>query len=183
MTPHMTRLALAAVLALSLAACGGDKTTEGGDSSGGAPTASSPLLTADMPDAVNVFSARKKAEGDDVVVFGRVRAEVDGSAAFTIIDTAIEYCGQGAEKCGCPTPWDYCCEEGKDIIEASLPVEVRDANGDVIDVTTSDIRLLDLVALKGTLGKTESGDLILVVNDGWFRRDRPALPEGIQWPE
>ena len=91
MTPHITRLALVAVLALTLSACGGDKTTDGGDSSGGAPAAATVLLAADMPDAVNVFSAKKMVEGDEVVVFGRVRAEVDGSAAFTIIDTAVEY--------------------------------------------------------------------------------------------
>ena len=172
-----------AALAISVAACGGETNDQTSTQTGSSAAAGAYLLKADLSEAKNVFSAKKKVAGDEVAVFGRVRAEFDGSASFTIIDEVIEYCGQGAEKCGCPTPWDYCCEDPDTIPEASLPVEVRDAKGEVVDVASGDIRLLDLIALKGTLEKTESGGLILVTRDGWFRRDRPDMPEGIHWPE
>lgn len=172
-------VALISVLSLSLPGCGGDAVPTAGTGGGG--TASF-LLKADMPEALNVYRAKKKAEGDEVVVWGRVREEVEGAGAFTIIDDAIDYCGRGQHDCGCPTPWDYCCELEK-VPEASLAIEIRDAEGEVVEIPKGDMRRLDLIALKGKLQKTESGGLILVASDGWFRRERPDLPEGLNWPK
>ena len=45
---------------------------------------------ADMPAALNVYRAKKMAEGEEVLVWGRVREEVEGSGAFTIIDDVID---------------------------------------------------------------------------------------------
>jgi hypothetical protein len=176
-------LSVALGCALLLSACGGDApASSGGSSSGAAAPAASPyLLMADLPEALDVFSAKEKGEGEEVMVWGRVREEVEGSGAFTIIDDTIDYCGRGQEDCGCPTPWDYCCELDK-VPDASLAVEIRNAKGDVVDVGATDMRRLDLIAIKGILQKTESGGLILVSKDGWFRRERPELPEGLRWP-
>ena len=177
MTSPLSRFALALAV-LSLAACGGES---GGGTSDGDAAVASFVLEKDYANAVPVYEAKKSGEGDEVTVFGRVRSELEGSGAFTIIDDTVPYCGKGQEKCGCPTPWDYCCEVEK-VPGASLAVEVRDAKGDVVDLEKTDVRLLDLVALKGTLTKTESGSLFLVVNDGWYRRERPQLEGKIDWP-
>ena len=177
---RFTSLFLAATLAVSLAACGGDAGGGGTAASGGA--ASPYLLKADMPEALAVLDAKKTAEGEEVIVWGRVREEVEGMAAFTIIDDSIPYCGKGENDCGCPTPWDYCCEL-EHVPGGSLAVEIRDANGDVVEVGKMDMRRLDLIAIKGTMQKNESGGLLLVASDGWFRRERPDLPEGLRWPD
>ena len=177
MTSPNIRIVLA-LFALTLAACGGDATSDTAEQ----PAVKSYKLEADLTDAANVYAARKKGEGDEVIVVGRVRQELEGSAAFMLVDEVLEYCGQGLEKCGCPTPWDYCCIEQEVVAEASLPVEIHNAKGEVVDLAKDDIRLLDLVAMKGTLAKTESGDLFLVVKDGWFLRERPKIEGDIDWP-
>jgi hypothetical protein len=173
--------ALVTVLSLSLAGCGGDAAPTAITGSSGGATASY-LLKTDMPEALNVYRAKKMAEGEEVLVWGRVREEVEGSGAFTIIDDVIDYCGRGQHDCGCPTPWDYCCELEK-VPEASLAIEIWDAEGEVVEIPKGDMRRLDLIALKGKLQKTESGGLMLVSSEGWFRRERPDLPEGLSWPE
>ena len=71
-------------------------------------------LLADRPnDALGVEQARKDSENDkEVAVEGRIGGSekpfVDGIAAFTIVDTKLQWCGKEE---GCPTPWDYCCED------------------------------------------------------------------------
>lgn len=176
----MTRFALLFVLALALAACGGDTQDAGTSSTDTTPASFE--MAADIPDATNVFRAKKKPVGEEVVVVGRVRDLTQGFAAFTMIDEVMEYCGQGAEQCGCKTPWDYCCIQPEEVNEASLPVEFRDAKGQPVETDDAGLRLLDLVVVKGKLEKTQSGGLVLVTNTGWFQRERPKLPDGIEWP-
>lgn len=174
-----TILALAA--AFLLAACGGDAAKRAATQpTGGADDV--PLLLTEKPgDAIGVIEAKGKAEGDEVVVVGRVSDIAKGFAAFTVTDDSVPYCGKGAESCGCPTPWDYCCEE--DAAKAGrLPVELRDAKGEPMAAEDTGLRLLDLVIVRGTLAKTESGGFVIVAKDGWFRAERPLLPEGLAWP-
>lgn len=171
--------ALAFAVALVLAGCG----SEPGDGAGtpaDTPTTSW-RLAADLPDALSILDARSSPAGDEVAVYGRVRDIVPGFAAFTLIDEELEYCGEACET-KCPTPWDYCCLQSETIAAASLPVEVRDAKGDPVEATNLDLRHLDLVALRGKLIETESGGLMLVVKDGWFRRERPELGDHVRWP-
>ncbi len=149
-----------------------------------AVTDSSPSFTlSEKPaDAISVLAAKGKAEGEAVVVTGRVSDMVKGFAAFTLTDDSVAYCGKGEEDCGCPTPWDYCCEE-EAAKAGRLPVELRDAKGDPVTAEETGLRLLDLVIVKGTLAKTESGGLMILVKDGWFRAERPTLPDGLKWPQ
>ena len=171
-------LALAA--AFLLAACGGDAKTATQPKGGGDDA---PLLLPEAPgEAISVLDAKGKAEGDEVIVVGRVSDIAKGFAAFTVTDDSVPYCGKGEEDCGCPTPWDYCCEE--EAAKASrLPVEMRDAQGEPIAAEDTGLRLLDLVIVKGTLAKTESGGYVILAKDGWFRAERPDLPDGLLWPQ
>ena len=98
---------------------------------------------------------------------------------FKLMDASLDF------RCGSPTPWCYCCEDVDKVKAGSLPVEVRMANGDPAPAESDDFgfRLMDLVAVHGTLEKTEAGNMLLVVKNGWFQRDRPEFDYEIHWPK
>jgi hypothetical protein len=64
-----------------------------------------------------------------------------------------------------------------------MPVEMRDADGNPVKRAGADLRLLDLVVMKGTIGKTESGGPMLVVTEGLYKRERPVVKEHVVFPE
>jgi hypothetical protein len=139
---------------------------------------------ADLPDAVPVLAVKEAdpalAPGTRVVVVGRIRQMADG--VLTIVDDdTIDYCGRG-EDCGCRTPWDYCCVAPKERVRASLTVELKDAEGRPVPQKRMDLRLLDLVALEGTVSRDPDGTLVVTTAGRWFRRERPALPADVRWP-
>jgi hypothetical protein len=108
---------------LFLAACGGDAP----------PPPSQPALPdtcwlASAPAApLPVADLRASAPTADVAVHGRVKDFVSGLASFTIVDPRVPSC---RERPGdtCPTPWDYCCEDSKDLATKSAIVEFRDGD-------------------------------------------------------
>ena len=60
------------------------------------------------------------------VVGGSKKPFIEGLAAFTIVDPALESCvGDGM---GCKTPWDYCCVDPQTIAENSMTVEFREGD-------------------------------------------------------
>ncbi len=181
---------LCLVLAFSLAACGGeDKTTTPATPADGG-TATKGFLQPDPGKAINVVEAREKADGDEVIVEGRVQDINKGYAMFTMYDRDLLFCGQpgtaeegkmGAD--GCATPWDYCCSDPDDVAAGNIPVELRDDTGAPIKAEDIGLRLLDLVRVKGKLEKTESGNFILVATNGWHRAERPEISDHVHWPE
>ncbi len=162
-------------LALSVVACGDDGTSQEAEArpfGPGSGTDSEFLLKTDPEGGLSVLEGKQHAAGETVTVVGRVR-RIDGKyAMFSLFDESLKFCGQGEEKCGCPTPWDYCCETA-DMSAGALPIELRDENGLPLKTDNLGIRRLDLVAVTGKLEKTDAGNLILVADSGWFRRDRP----------
>lgn len=179
MTP---RLILVLALSLTLAACGGDSSSD-------TPTTPSSasaqvLLDKDLEGGVSVLDAKGMKEGDEVVLFGRIAKMPTKYVAFTLTDDELDYCGRGTDCEGkCKTPWDYCCIQAETVSAASMPVEMHDADGNPVERGSADLRLLDLVAMKGTLTKTESGGTMLVVKDGVFKRDRATVKEHVVFPE
>lgn len=172
-----------------LAACGGegDPDAAGGPSAEGAssaPAAPAWLLAAEPEGAVGVRDARGLEAGQDVTIVGRLRDFEPGFGALTLTDDRVPYCG--AEDCtmedGCLTPWDYCCRP-QEANDASLPVELHGADGEVVETSDLGLRLLDLVVVRGTLQKAESGGLVLVTREGWYRRERPELPATLRWEQ
>ena len=174
----MTRLIPVLALTLVLAACGSETTTTT------LPTASKILLEKDYADAVSVLDAKGMKAGDEVTVYGRIADMPTEYVAFRVTDDELNYCGRGTDCEGtCKTPWDYCCIQKETVLAASMPVEMQDADGNPVSRKGIDIRLLDLVAMKGTLQKTESGGLMLVVKDGLFKRDRAEVKEHVVFPD
>ena len=164
---------------LLLTACGGD--TESSSTN----TTAAPLklmLDKDPGEAKGIFEVRSMKPGEDVVVMGRVQHIEKGFAALRLIDDELEWCGRGDNPMkDNVTPWDYCCVDPKVRENAILPVEVR-MDGEVVEAEDPGLRLLDLVVVRGKLEKTEAGGIVLVTN-GWFRRDRPEFGDRqIDWP-
>lgn len=168
------------LLLVSLAACGG--------SSGPGPepamaAALAPfILDADPGEAMGVAGARGAAPADQVVVAGRISTVVTGSGAFVLMDASLPYCGERNPEDKCPTPWDYCCETADTRRTHSITVEARDAAGKLVASPGLGIlRECDMVAVRGRLVKDDLGNVTLLAT-GWYRRQRPELPDYVNWP-
>ena len=139
----------------------------------------------DLADVIGVLDLKDEppADGSEVVVLGRIRAQADG--VLTIVDDEIvDYCGRGEDTMeSCRTHWDYCCTPPARLKAASLVVELKDAEGKEVPVAASRLRLLDLVALAGTTSRDPSGALVVTTRGRWFVRERPDLPDHVEWPK
>ncbi|HVS19718.1 MAG TPA: hypothetical protein VMT18_14025 [Planctomycetota bacterium] len=164
-TLHLS-LCLLAALAV---ACGGDDGT-------------APLPTSELPErfhrgaapegALDVAAARSAAvSGERLAVRGFVGGSeqpfVSGLAAFTLVDPALKSCaGDGM---GCETPWDYCCEDPKAMMEGSLVVEFREG-GELLATPARGFHGLDHlseVVVEG-LAEVDPRGNVTVVADGVF---------------
>jgi hypothetical protein len=168
---------LVACLALVTAACGGKE-----------PPAS-PTVTrkfADPGPGVAVLKAKEMGPGEEVVVEGRVSNVVTGIEAYNLVDDDLYYCGRGGAEDDCKTPWDYCCVDASTRADATITVERRDAGGKVAAKAPPDaapeLRLLDLVRVKGRIEKDEHGN-VTIVETARYIHERPDLPDGLHWPK
>ncbi len=166
---------------LVLVACGDSTTASEATKPGAATTTVSFERGSDIKDAESVMDITALKEGDTVALHGRVKQITKGFASFVMIDDELEWCGRDpGEDCGCPTPWDYCCADPKAVKLGSIAVEYHDNAGEIVESKDLGLRVLDWVAVKGTLAKNEAGGLYLVTKDGWHRRERPTI-DGIDW--
>lgn len=114
-------------LAASLTGCGGD----GSPSTSAAPSRDTTYVASREPaGAIAVGDARESAKDkNEVAVVGRIGGSaepfVEGIAAFTIVDLKVPYCAADE---GCPTPWDYCCEQNE-VKKNIAMVKVVDGQG------------------------------------------------------
>ena len=180
----MTRFALIAMTCTLMLACGGEDEPTAPAVEPPAPAITRLTLAADPGKALSIAEAKKAGSKADVVVVGRVSNIVKGYASFNLIDTALDYCGSGNDLMEqCPTPWDYCCIANDEKAENTVVVEAHGADGKVVATPeVPGLRLLDLVAVKGKLQKDEHGN-VTVLASGWFRRERPSLRDGLNWPK
>lgn len=168
------------VLAALLAAACGDKPAAAAPAS---PDVQKLVLAADPGAAEAVLAAKVAGARDEVTVVGRIADVVKGSAAFTLMDTEIPYCGEVNKEDHCKTPWDYCCESKERRAANSLFVEARGADGRPLTTPSlPDLRLLDKVKVKGKLALDPHGNLVLLAS-GLFRVERPSVPDDLRWPQ
>jgi len=184
-----------ALAVLALAGCSKEDTPKAAPASGatgtsGTPPAGSPkaaggtsyLLAADPTGGLSVLDAKAAAPRAGVVVVGRVKELTPGYAAFTLTDLSLQYCGQ-TEAEGCPTPWDYCCTANDKIAEATIGVTVPGAGDEPVKLAKiPDFRNADVVVVTGDLVKDADGNPRLLAK-GWFRRERPKLPDSVLFPQ
>ena len=164
------------------AACSSDSESSGPDTRGDAAGAAFVLQT-DPGNAESVADTKRTGPSEDVrVVEGRVYDITKGFAVLKLMGTELHYCGEVRAE-GCKTPWDYCCDPPQAHREHSLLVEFRGADGTPVETAgIPDLRLLDLVKVRGSLRKDEYDNLVFVA-DGVWKVARPLLPEDLDWPE
>lgn len=128
------------------------------------------LLTEPPAGAIDVVKAREEAkQGDAIVLRGRVGGSVspfvDGRASFQLVDASLKACGEGNVNDKCETPWDFCCEEPKEIAAHSASVQVVGPDGKPLRTTLSGVgglKPLSGVTVKGTVAKAaDSGTLVV----------------------
>ncbi len=185
--PPLHRSLLPLCLCAAFAACGKDDASKPSAApAGGASEATSKYaMPADPKDAISVLEAKKTAAAaaskKDVVVVGRIKDMTPGFAAFTLTDLSLKYCGEGeGGDDRCETPWDYCCEDPKDISAATIAVAVKEKGEVVALPKIPELRNADLVAVAGTL--TKDKDDIVLEATGWHRRDRPKFGPNVKFP-
>jgi hypothetical protein len=139
------------------------------------------LLDAEPPGAIGVAETRRTATDEaEVVVVGRVGGSkqpfVDGLAAFQIVDPALPPC---RPDCGCPTPWDFCCDLNI-LPENKATIKVVDKTSNPLDVDARQllgIKELTTVVVRGKARRDEAGNLS-VLADGIYVRPEDDTESG-----
>lgn len=101
------------------------------------------------------------ADGEEVLVAGRVQDFVGDRAMFVLIDASLTPCN---EKDGdtCRTPWDYCCDPPEVRKSHKFAVKLADATGAVIKTPLKGtLHHLDKVVVRGRIAKTADGNVTL----------------------
>ncbi len=108
----------------------------------------------------------KDAKSGVVSVIGMVGGDKDvfvaNRALFTLVDRSLKDCNRTGD--GCTTPWDYCCEDPKDIRSASVAVEIHEG-GKLAPKSVRGFHGLDhgkTVIAQGELRRDEHGNLTLI---------------------
>jgi hypothetical protein len=128
------------------------------------------LMAAAAPaNAKGVAEVRKvAADGDAVVVRGRIAGQenpfTEGRAQFQLVDLGVRSCAEMPDD-KCPTPWDMCCEDKKDIAANSVTVQVVGEDGKPLKATLDGVgglKPLSEVSVKGKLKKSPDGNSVMV---------------------
>ena len=127
------------------------------------------LVTEQPTGAIGVIEARTTAKtGDRVAVIGRIGGSrapfVSSRAIFTIVDQSMKSCLETDEEEHCPRPWDYCCEDKKELAKSMASIEISDANGKPLALALESegtFKPLMLIAVEGTLQSTEGGSFVV----------------------
>lgn len=166
-------LALFAIglLSLSFTGCGdGDVATNDSEQE---QTESTFLITEEPSGAIPVGEARQSAENDaEVVLVGRIGGSVkpfiDDLAAFTIVDSKVPHCHDDE---GCPTPWDYCCEQDQ-VKDNIAMIKVVDENGKPVSQDARKllgVKELSTVVIRGKAQRDDEGNLAVLAKQVYVK--------------
>jgi hypothetical protein len=120
--------------------------------------------------AKDVAAVRAEAKaGDEVVVRGRVGGSlspfVEGRASFQLVDASLHACGEGTAMDECKTPWDYCCDDPKELAAHSASIQVTGPDGKPLHVGLrgfAGLKPLSRATVKGVVARAaDSGALVI----------------------
>jgi len=130
------------------------------------------LLTSEPADALEILDAKEKAkDGESIVVVGRlgggIKPWIDGRAAFLLVDTRVEGCGEG-DKCD-----ENCPGCSKEMQEASTLVKIFDNDGKVLPVDTRQllgVKELQTIVVRGKAQRDAAGNVTIAAQGVYIRR-------------
>ena len=171
MVLRFVSLILGGFVLVGFSGCGGQQVSS---TSGGSSVSSAYVTKSEPAGAIPVGEARSTAKSDDVLVLighigGSAKPFVDGIAAFTVVDPKVPYC---AAKEGCPTPWDYCCEQGQ-VKDNIAMVQIVDDSGKTIAEDARKllgVKELNLVVVKGKAQRDDAGNLTLLAEKVFLKK-------------
>lgn len=161
---------LAGIVTVGLVGCGSSQTPT--STSAGTPNAAY-LAASEPAGAVNVGEARTTVtDKQQVVLVGRIGGStkpfIDGLAAFTIVDSKVPHC---APEEGCPTPWDYCCEQHQ-MKDNIATVKIVDAQGKPVAQDARQllgVKELSLVVVSGTAQRDADGNFAVLADQVFIK--------------
>jgi hypothetical protein len=167
-------------MTIALAAGCGPTGSTGGPQTSDPGAATSPtvaegkklLLDSEPAGAKGVIEVRKKArDGDEVTVVGRVggasKPFTEGRAGFLIVDPSLKPCEDG--------DCDYCEIPPDELAAARASVRFVDAQGKTLPAGARElfgIKELTTVVVKGMANRDDKGNLTIVGNKLYVRKDK-----------
>ncbi|MDA0834733.1 MAG: hypothetical protein O2955_19160 [Planctomycetota bacterium] len=157
-----------------LAGCAAETTPTTPAASNEVTTPDAAYVVASEPNgALPVGDARQSTKDDDeVVLVGRIGGSakpfVEGVAAFTIVDSKVPHCS--AEE-GCPTPWDYCCEQNQ-VKDNIAMVKIVDADGKPVTKDAREllgVKELSTVVVRGKAQRDDEGNLAVLASQVYVK--------------
>jgi len=129
-------------------------------------------LTTEPANALEILDAREQAkDGEPIVVVGRlgggIKPWIDGRAAFLVVDTRVQGCGEG-DKCD-----ENCPGCSKEMAEASTMVKFHGADGKVLATDARQllgVKELETVVIRGTANRDKAGNVTIAANGIFIRR-------------
>jgi len=159
---------LCGIAALSVTLLTGCAEHQGNTTTSAVTPDSTYLASVEPTGALPVGEARQSSEDEqEIVLQGRIGGSskpfIDGLAAFTIVDPKVPYC---AEDEGCPTPWDYCCEQNQ-VKENIATVKVVNEAGQPVSKDAREllgVKELNMVVVKGKARRDDDGNLSVLAD-------------------
>jgi hypothetical protein len=172
----MWRVIIVMFSAAALCAAGCQKAPDKGSDSAAnaaAAKASQHVLAAEPAGAKTVREVRQSAKDKEpVTMVGRIggtaKPFVDGIAAFTVMDVALKPCEDA-----CPTPWDCCCDDPKELRAGTATVKIVDAAGLPVAADARKllaVKELSTVVIRGKAQRDEAGNLTVLADGVYVRK-------------
>ncbi|MFP4069338.1 MAG: hypothetical protein ACLFVC_04070 [Opitutales bacterium] len=170
-----------ALLAITLAGCGGDEAaTTAGPPRPEDTAAAQALLLPDAPSApVPVGKARREAAPEQTVaVVGQIGGTIDPisgrHASFVIADEDILFCDEMPED-RCETPWDACCEDPDKLAANRATVLFLDETGAPLGLNLKEViglSELERVIVEGVASPDSTPENLVIHATGMHRDDK-----------
>jgi hypothetical protein len=163
--------------ALFLTGCGKKENTGSQPEVKGPPIDGTKYVLKEEPaGARGVIEVRKQAkDGEEVVIVGRIGGSknpwVKDKAAFWIVDASFKPCNEKDDD-DCKTPWDYCCDDPKELRAGTATIKFVDEQGETLKADARGLlglKELHTVVIRGQAKRDEQGNLTVLAS-GLFRR-------------
>jgi hypothetical protein len=171
-------IVIASLLSIAGAGCGSSSSASV-DTNAVTPVSfdGSKYVLAEEPDgAVGVIAARETAQdGEPIVVVGRIGGAtnpwIEGRAAFMLLDASMVIVADGTDGADGEICMDDCCATER--LTSTTLVKVVDGGGQVLTVDTRQllgVAANDMVVVRGTVSKDESGNFVVLADGVHVRR-------------